>query len=153
MLFVIAGITFQSLTTSLRFVVIFARISFQSLTVSLLFAIAGITFEEFMLSLVQASSSAGHSRAHGLSNALLNLIGRYQDCVMACEHPFSKRGADSLTQHSRLSFRHPCKSVCLSTCRSVCLYVYRLCVWLVPPKEGRDVLCPSPSRLESQCCH
>ncbi|XP_076455664.1 uncharacterized protein LOC143290219 [Babylonia areolata] len=55
-----------------------------------------VSFEEFMVSLVQASSNTGHSRAHRLGNALLNLIGQYQDCVMACEHPFSKRAASSV---------------------------------------------------------
>ena len=119
-----AGISFESLTTSLRFVVL-VEISLKNLIKPLrfVFVLAGISFEEFMLSLVQASSNTGHSRAHGLSNALLNLIGRYQDCVMACEHPFSKRGTDTLSQHRRFPFRHPCKSVCLSVIESVDLTV------------------------------
>lgn len=117
-----AGISVESLTTSLRFVVL-VEISLKNLIKPLRFVLAGISFEEFMLSLVQASSNTGHSRAHGLSNALLNLIGRYQDCVMACEHPFSKRGTDTLSQQRIFPFRHPCKSVCLSVIESVDLTV------------------------------
>lgn len=53
-----------------------------------------VSFEEFMLSLVQASDT----QLPELRAALLNLIGWYQDCVMACEHPFSKRDNYSISQ-------------------------------------------------------
>ncbi|XP_070175291.1 uncharacterized protein [Littorina saxatilis] len=67
-----------------------------------------ISFEEFMLSLVQASSNHS-SRTRGLSAALLSLMNQYQDCMLACEHPFSKRGADRSThRHTSTSPSSPC---------------------------------------------
>ncbi|CAL1545506.1 unnamed protein product [Lymnaea stagnalis] len=49
-----------------------------------------VSFEQFLLSLVQASDSEDSSMRR-LRVSLLRIIGRYQDCVMACEHQFSKR--------------------------------------------------------------
>lgn len=47
-----------------------------------------VSFEQFLLSLVQQSDDEVVKQ---LRSSLLRIIGRYQDCVMACEHQFSKR--------------------------------------------------------------
>ncbi|BFZ06271.1 hypothetical protein BsWGS_09310 [Bradybaena similaris] len=49
-----------------------------------------VSFEQFLLSLVQQSASDDEV-VKQLRSSLLRIIGRYQDCVMACEHQFSKR--------------------------------------------------------------
>ncbi|XP_059172607.1 uncharacterized protein LOC131953439 [Physella acuta] len=49
-----------------------------------------VSFEQFLLSLVQTSASDDQKMNNLRFNILYN-IGRYQDCVMACEHQFSKR--------------------------------------------------------------
>ncbi|XP_005107201.1 uncharacterized protein LOC101851294 isoform X2 [Aplysia californica] len=49
-----------------------------------------LSFEQFLLSLVQASEN-GNPVMRRLRSSILRIIGRYQDCVMACEHQFSKR--------------------------------------------------------------
>lgn len=75
-----------------------------------------VSFEEFLVSLVQASITNGRRRTEGLTNALLNLVGQYQDCVLACEHPFSKRGTAGLadddespkTDHDAVSISKLC---------------------------------------------
>ncbi|KAK7487428.1 hypothetical protein BaRGS_00021269 [Batillaria attramentaria] len=68
-----------------------------------------------MLSLVQASDTS----LPQLRTALLNLIGWYQDCVMACEHQFSKRDSSSLAESSD-DWENLCelKQCFACTCRS-----------------------------------
>lgn len=74
-----------------------------------LLSISGISFEEFMVSLIQASSN--YSTFARFRTRLLDLIGRYQDCIMACEHQFSKRVSGQITQDVLASehFQDACK--------------------------------------------
>ncbi|XP_055860626.1 uncharacterized protein LOC106066607 [Biomphalaria glabrata] len=54
-----------------------------------------ISFEQFLLSLVQASDYDDWN-IRRLRGSILKIIGRYQDCVMACEHQFSKRDSQDI---------------------------------------------------------
>ncbi|KAH9498728.1 hypothetical protein Btru_004724 [Bulinus truncatus] len=51
-----------------------------------------ISFEQFLLSLVQTWDNEDIN-IRKLRRSVLKVIGRYQDCVMACEHQFSKRNS------------------------------------------------------------
>ncbi|CAG5131127.1 unnamed protein product [Candidula unifasciata] len=64
-----------------------------------------ISFEQFLLSLVQESDS-DDDVVRLLRSSLLRIIGRYQDCVMACEHQFSKRNQQSQTYRQILKLPH-----------------------------------------------
>lgn len=69
-----------------------------------------LSFEQFLLSLIQASDSTPALRR--LRTSILRIIGRYQDCVMACEHQFSKRSTSSSSKGYILD----------SLCRRLLLY-------------------------------
>ncbi|BFZ22237.1 hypothetical protein BsWGS_25276 [Bradybaena similaris] len=62
-----------------------------------------VSFEQFLLSLVQESDSENEA-IRLLRSSLLRIIGRYQDCVMACEHQFSKRNGRSSTQRQAMDY-------------------------------------------------
>ncbi|GFO24133.1 hypothetical protein PoB_005063800 [Plakobranchus ocellatus] len=49
-----------------------------------------IPFEHFLLSLVTVPENASMRRRR-IRNRVLDMIGRYEDCVRACEHHISKR--------------------------------------------------------------
>ncbi|ESO85364.1 hypothetical protein LOTGIDRAFT_154857 [Lottia gigantea] len=67
---------------------------------------ASVTFQDFIRSLISAADD--RERMGPLRSALLGMVGNYRDCIVACEHQFSKRGSpqladDHIEVHSRLS--------------------------------------------------